>query len=135
MGRRSTLNLASPRSEAHGRLLRLLDWTGVNQAEVARRLGETENWVSRRVRWETPPNADELERLARVLHVKPCAFVDDRELDGLLSGHEPREPDLPQFEAQIAAEWADLMPALQRHSPERVRTALAMLEWMEREGK
>lgn len=85
MGRRATLNLLEPKTPSHGRLLRLMDLTGVNQAEIARRIGETEDWVSRRVRWKTPPGADEIERFAKVLRVPACAFVDDAVLAQVLA--------------------------------------------------
>lgn len=56
---------------------------------MARRLRETDNWVSRRVRWETPLSADEIGRFADLFHVPACALVDDHELSRVTAQEPP----------------------------------------------
>lgn len=58
------------------RIAELIAAMGVTQAHIARTLGESEDWVSRRVRGVTPITADELPRWADVLRVHPCNLLD-----------------------------------------------------------
>ncbi len=58
-------------------LRRLLALTDISQAELARKLGENENWVNHRVTGYTTIKADDLSRLAAALGVEPEDFFRD----------------------------------------------------------
>jgi transcriptional regulator with XRE-family HTH domain len=105
----------------------------VKQVELARALGESENWVSRRVRGETPILADEIARLATALGISPCAFVDEGEFDRFVSTdpHAYQAAQSPSRGIRFATRWADLIEAqIPADDDEAEQLELALLRKM-----
>ncbi len=100
VGKRSERILAE--SPVRRRVETVLRWSGIKQAELARKLAESEDWVSRRIRGETPFLADELERFAEALRVDPCAFVHDDQLQRLIGHYPPSGEQAPPSDSQKA---------------------------------
>ncbi len=130
MGKRSERILAE--SPVRRRVETVLRWSGVKQAELARKLAESEDWVSRRIRGETPLLADELERFAEALRVDPCAFVHDDQLQRVI-GHYPPSGDQPSQEPSPEARTQRLAGRILRELDNVPEDDLALffdfLEW------
>ena len=107
------------------RLARMRAEAGLSQRALASRLNVAPSTLARYETGETQLNADALPLVAEVLKRHPAEFF-------LADGEYVArgEPTLPEFEAQFAAAYAELVAELRRHPPERIRTALAVLEWM-----
>lgn len=71
---------------------RLREWIdakcGGNQSELARRIGESPNWVNWRVTGTTQIKADELPKIARGLGIDPCQLIPDSDEKGRTTSHE-----------------------------------------------
>jgi len=59
------------------RLAELIAKSGLSQTEVARRMGESKNWVNNRLTGYVEIKADEIPRFAAALGVSPCAFFEE----------------------------------------------------------
>lgn len=79
----------------------------INGVELARRLGVSQAWVSRRLSAETPFDVDDLERIARALDVEPAALIPRSER---VTYWYPDAPDQP-----IADPSQPASPAAPRH--------------------
>jgi transcriptional regulator with XRE-family HTH domain len=100
------------------RLVELMEQRRVNQAELARRLGTTQNWVSRRRRGESAILADELPVLAQALGVDPCIF-----LRGDADEASPSQPTVGQ---EVTAA---MLRHLENVEPEDLQQFFDFLEW------
>jgi transcriptional regulator with XRE-family HTH domain len=107
------------------RLARMRAAAGLSQRALAGRLNVAPSTLARYETGETQLNADALPLVAEVLKRHPAEFFLG-EGEYVAQG----EPTLPEFEAEFAAAYAELVAELRRHPPERIRTALAVLEWM-----
>ena len=105
-------------------LVRILNRSGMAQAELARRLGVRRSWVNRRVKGSSAIMADEVPRLAQALGVTI--------LDLYADGDDPLRPATADFvaqelmrgvggigtpEARFAAALADLLRSYRGEGP------------------
>lgn len=65
---------------------------GVRQSQLARVLGENEQWLSTRLRGATPLNLNDLERIAQALAVNVVDFLPHREREVTLPFPAPTFP-------------------------------------------
>ncbi|MHB0870068.1 MAG: helix-turn-helix domain-containing protein [Chloroflexota bacterium] len=79
------------------RLASLVEESGLSQAEIARRIGESASWVNHRLIGRTDIKADDIPKLASALGVSPCAFFEEGP-----AGAEPVMERLAQRAAEIA---------------------------------
>ena len=99
------------RQTVRDRLRRLIEWSGTKQSDIARRLGQNESWVSRRLTGETGIQADEIDGFARALRVPPSTLVDDAELEALLRMDRIELRGEERREDRMAARWSDRLLA------------------------
>lgn len=67
------------------RLATLISQSGMKQAELARRIGKAETWISNRLTGYSSIKADEIPLLAKALGVSPCDFFETAETGQLKS--------------------------------------------------
>jgi transcriptional regulator with XRE-family HTH domain len=62
--------------EIHERVAELIERSGIPQAEIARRMGQSRTWLNHRLTGEVDIKARELFPLAEALRVDPCALLE-----------------------------------------------------------